>query len=230
MSRSRADALRKVRACLARAKSTNPAEAGIALRQARALMAEHGLSEAEAAGLSEARAKTRSRGGHLPRSVQQLAAVIADGFGCTALQCRLPGSFTAMSFVGSANDVEVATYSFTVMRRMLERDRFAYTKRFRKRTVKATRGEAFAIAWVHAVSEQFPPAEISPERRQALIAAAKDMATHGEAKSRKPQLKRGIDTARDQIAGVLAGRRAILHKGVRGNSPIAISHHAEVQS
>lgn len=220
---NRADALRKVRACLARAKSAGPAEAGIAMRQARALMDQHGLSEAEAADLTECRAKTRSRGGDLPQSLLQLAAMIADGFGCRAMVNYRPSVFTHISFFGAECDVEVATYSFTVMRRMLERDRAAHTKRMRKRATKAVRGEAFALAWVFKVAAQFPPAPISPERKTELTNFVKSLATDGKAKERSRSAK-GINTTRDQIAGARAGQSAILHKGVRGNSPLTLSN------
>jgi hypothetical protein len=46
---NRDDLLRKIRACLRLSKSANEHEAAAALRQAQALMREHGISPREAA-------------------------------------------------------------------------------------------------------------------------------------------------------------------------------------
>ena len=57
------DILRKIEKCLALAKSSEPAEAAAALRQAQALMREHGVSqlEAQAIGARECSVKAAAR-------------------------------------------------------------------------------------------------------------------------------------------------------------------------
>lgn len=77
---TRDQALRKVRACLRLAASSNPNEAASAMRQAQALMNKYGLTpdDADAAEVLQADATTRSRGGDLPGSVLDLAALVGE--------------------------------------------------------------------------------------------------------------------------------------------------------
>jgi hypothetical protein len=75
-------ALRKLRACLRLASSSNPNEAATALRQAQAMMAAYGLSvdDVDKDEIREHAARTRSRGGYLPAHVWELACLVAKLF------------------------------------------------------------------------------------------------------------------------------------------------------
>jgi len=79
---TRDQALRKVLACLRLAGSSNPHEAAAALRQARKLMDQHGLSAEDAAAseIREAESPTRCRGAKPPQSLVWLASMVADGY------------------------------------------------------------------------------------------------------------------------------------------------------
>lgn len=58
--------LRKIKACLRLAASSNPNEAASALRQAQAMMRAHGITHAEALNVDMAEVDTRYRGRCLP--------------------------------------------------------------------------------------------------------------------------------------------------------------------
>lgn len=216
----RETALRKVLRCLRLAASSNPHEAAAALRQARALMDEHGLTEADAyaSEIHEAEAPTRCRGAVPPQSLMFLIGVVSDGFRCDVVIWRvgswLEKSHTTVKFYGAAADAEVAAYAFTVLRRQLEADKAKHTRRIRKRSNKEARGEEFAIGWVSAVARQFPKAELSDERKAAIDAAIASKNTNLTEQAGREIAKHGKASWHDREAGYDAGSRARVNPGV----------------
>ena len=222
-------ALRKVRACLRLSASVNANEAAAALRQARALMAQYGLTEDDAAEITCAHAPTRSRGAMAPASIVGLAQLIADGYRCRILISSFKGSggrgSTRIEFYGHRSDAQIGAYAFTVLRRQLEADKSAYLSKmacrsrlYRIGSQRSRLGEMFALSWVHAVRELFPSDPVSDEHAQALEnalvrqgATVKVIAPRGGGKSDKDLDEHDLQAL---MAGHLAGSEARLHRGV----------------
>lgn len=222
-SQDRERVLRKIRACLRLASSSNPNEAAAALRQAQKLMAEHGIDASAAEfDVGCAEASTRQRGSLPPQSIVALAVLIAGGFSCRVIVCRGPG-VTIMRFYGSDGAAEVAEYAFTVLRRQLEAAKTRHVRRCRKRVVKEQRAEAFAVGWVAAVQGLFPSAAMSPSLDaacEAAIAADTVRGTLRETTGREVGSKRVA--ANDRYAGFVAGKSARYSAGVKGGSRLSI--------
>lgn len=217
---TRDQAIRKVLACLRLSASSNPHEAANALRQARALMDKYGLTEADAAAseIHDAEAATRARGAQLPRSLCFLATVVADGYRCeSVIHCR-PNFFgsgsTSVRFYGAGADAEIAAYAFTVLRRQLEADKAAHTKRVRKRANKARRGEDFALGWVSAVAQLFPKDALPEGRETAIAAAIKHRSGETKPTTGREIGKTGRANPNDGWAGYEAGKGAQLNPGL----------------
>lgn len=221
---TRDQALRKVLACLRLADSANPHEAAAALRQANALMAQHGLTEADAAAseIRDADAPTRCRGAQLSRSLAGLAYMVAQGYRCELIVHRTQAfdrnfnitGTTTVRFYGANADAQVAAYAFTVLRRQLEASKAKHTSRIRKRVNKVARGEAFAIGWVNAVAALFPVAEL-PDGRSAAIRIAQQQRSGPTEKSKARDIaKSGRAHSSDKMAGFIAGAGAQLNSGL----------------
>lgn len=222
----REKALRKIQACLRLAGSSNANEAATALRQAQALMDKYGLSEADAAAseIGSTEAPTGYRGGMIPQSLLVLANLVASGYRCgVVIQQRsrmvmrdgCPGvqRETVIHFHGAGADAQVASYAFAVLRRQLQRDKAAHTRRICKQANKERRGEEFALGFVIALRRMFPAAEL-PEGRQAALDAAIKHA-HGEVGfTSGKEIKKGRASENDRYAGFEAGARAQLNQGL----------------
>lgn len=108
---NRQNILRKVKACLRLAASSNPNEAAAALRQAQAMMRAHGISHAEAMDVDEAEVGTRCRGAMPPVSICSLAQLVADGFGSRFIVCNGADprvASTVIRFYGCDGNAEVS--------------------------------------------------------------------------------------------------------------------------
>lgn len=223
---TRASALRKIQACLRLAASDNPTEAATALRQARALMEQHGLSEADAAAaeVGSSEASTGYRGGEIPQSLVALAGLVADGYRCALVVQRRrclgvrSGSLTVtgttvVEFYGTGSDPEVAAYAFTVLRRQLQSGKAAHTRRIRKQANRDRRGEEFARGFVAALRRLFSQQEMTQERRSAIDAAITLRNGQLGTTSGKAMTK-GRASDNDRWAGFKAGEQAQLNQGV----------------
>jgi len=216
---TREQALRKVMACLrmAQSGSANSQEAATALRHARVLMDQYGLTEID---LNEDvmgffSAKTRYRGGELPTSLIALACVVDRMYGCMSI-VRMRHGATEVTFGGPPAAAEVASYAFTVLRRMLERDRTQYLARVRKAKNRRERGELFASGWVRAVRDRLPPMDLTQE--QTLTLERGFRAKFGEMESTTGKVigkpSRSDAAIRDVLNGVLKGRQAHVAPGL----------------
>lgn len=187
------------------------------MRQAQALMAQHGLTpdDAESAEVLEADAKTRSRGGALPRSMLWLANLVGAWFRSSVLIVHGLAA-TKVRFMGLGSDPEIAAYAFDVLRRQVERDTRKHTARIRKRANKITRGDAFAIGWQFALSERMP-SEKNPHAPRIEHAMRSRYSDLGKATA-KPLPGNGKISENDAYNGYIAGKRAQLNPGVGGTS------------
>ncbi len=157
-------ALSKIKKCLALSRSANENEAAAALRQAQALMAEHGLGEADVAlsDIGESRAPARSPAINAWES--RLAHLVGEAFGCEHLSVirYLPGGRAFLKrardvvFIGANPAPEVASYAYKVLSRKCAAARLAYIAkqpRTCKPITKTARGDEFAQGWVIAVRD-----------------------------------------------------------------------------
>lgn len=157
-------AIAKIRKCLALAKSSNPHEAAAALRQAQALMREHGVTE-EGVRLAEVKeASGDARMQTLTAWETMLCSDVADAFGCRVLASkRLSGQWPnrralrTWVFIGVGASAELAQYAYDVLSRQCAKDRQGHISKQPKacKTItKTARGDAFAQAWVLGVRAQ----------------------------------------------------------------------------
>ncbi|MGX9960665.1 DUF7168 domain-containing protein [Xanthomonas euvesicatoria] len=222
----RISAVRKVKACLRLGSSANVHEAAAAARQARLLMDKYGLSEAEISGIEFASAKTRARGADPNLSVIQLAQVIARGYRCSFLLLKTTGgphglgNSTEVEFCGSGADAEIAAYAFIVLRRQLDAERLAFTKRTRSATKRREKGEAFAQGWVLAVSQLFPAATLPEDIRARHERAQRERTPHITEGAARDPAKRLSEAKglQDRLSGYLNGRKVRLSTAISGSS------------
>jgi hypothetical protein len=221
--------LRKVKACLRLAASSNPNEAAAALRQAQAMMRAHGISHAEAMDVDEAEVNTRARGAEPARSVLILAVLAAAAFGARTIVCREKSwnsGSTVIRFYGCDGSAEIAAFAFTVLRRQMDADRLKHISRVRKRGNREARGEVFAMAWVNAVAHLFPDAQVADAKRLAIDEVMRLRYPDAGTSSGRDLTTRGKTRDDDAWAGHEAGTNARLHRGVNGTSQRSLEHDA----
>ncbi len=218
---NRETAIRKVRACLRLSKSANPHEAARAMRQAQALMREHGLSEhdVETDPIESATTRTRHQSRNVPVHVLMLANVIAHAMTCEALF----GDERDVVFFGQGANPQIAGFTFDVLRRQMERQASAHVSRVRKASVRRERTAAFGIGWVQAILEAYDSMPALPPGLSARIE------THVRERFGRPSKSVKKEPARirasDHAAGWIAGKRAKVNPGVGGSGPARLGHH-----
>lgn len=218
--------MRKIERCLALSKSANSHEAGIALRQAQALMAQYSVRQEDLALSDFDAACVPSRSGITPpRYLEYLAQLINRSFGTVTLYSarrdwsssgRLKAS-GCYEFVGPRDACRVAGYAYEVLQRQLLRDRRAFMNTLNKRLKRETkcrRGDAFAEAWVAGAQQAVIPMTITPDRQalnERYLQRRYGNLQALEARGHQP-LKRHDHVA--VAAGYQAGRAARLAVGV----------------
>lgn len=218
---TRDQAIRKVLACLRLSKSNNPNEAAAALRHAKALMLKYGLDESDAlaAEIRDAEAKTGYRGGEAPKSLLVLGHLVAECYRCEFVISRrysFSSGTTVFRFFGAGADAEIAAYAFTVLRRQLQVAKRKHTARIRKRVNREARGEEFAFGWLAEVRALLPSDAMPEDRAKAIELAIKQRVGETKPTTGKEVAKSGKSTWADREAGHHAGRTAHLHAGVSG--------------
>lgn len=217
----RADALRKIKACLRLAASSNPNEAAAALRQAQALMSSHQISHLDALDVDDAEVNTRCRGAMPAQSLVALLATVSDGIGVQSIMIRsiVPGGGgrTVFRFYGTNGSAEVAAYAFTVLRRQLDKDRLKHIARVRKRGNREARGEVFALHWVSAIARLFPKATVPESAQLAIDTVFRARHPNCGTSDGRDLTARGKTRDDDAWAGRAAGLQAKLHGGLKGH-------------
>lgn len=228
--RSRDRILDRIKKCMALSASSNEHEAAAALRQARKLMEQYGLTDTDvlAAQADEAHAKAGAAR-RPPNWETTLACRVAEAFGCEMVfhpggfslqvQRNLPGLWT---FVGCGVAPKVAQYAFAVLLRQAKRARAEHIRTRLKRCKSASRtrrADLFCAGWVHTVVATIV-AFCGGEPQSSAIAAYMQ--------ARYPSLRNLKSTDRnagrrlsdrecdDWMAGRTAGGQAQLNRGVSG--------------
>ena len=224
---NRDDALKKIKKCLALSRSANEHEAAAALRQAQALMREHGLREKDVSLTDVVEVKVKACSTAANAWELRLVSVIADAFGCETFallagRYNHAGNYVRLRhwvFVGMHAAPSVAGYACEVLLRQCAKARLAHIAkqpRNCKPITKTARGDAFAMGWVSAAS-QLVERFAQPEADKALLLTYIEQ-QHGELKSDKA---RNIAKARKTdwghySAGHRSGENAQLQPGVGG--------------
>lgn len=222
---NRDQALEKIKKCLRLSKSSNEHEAAAALRQAQALMREHGVTATDVHLSDVIENRTRARSSTTNRWEAALARIVADAFGCewfSVIHRELLPSLEMRKvrdvvFIGIGSAPEVASYSYDVLQRQLVRARSAHVAEQPancKPITKTARGDQFALGWVFAVSklvEQFAGNDAERLLIEQYIAAR-----HPDLTSSKPRdraVGRNVRSG-DFGAGLRAGQTARLDRGI----------------
>jgi len=219
---TRDDALRKIRACLSRAKhSTFPEEAARAMAQAQALMARFDVDNPELLASSVAEQWAKGRAAKRPPEYEvQLANIVARMFSCKLIfssqyqRGTLVGGYT---FIAPGSAAEVAAYTYSVLSAQLVRARAEYTKthlaRYRKNKVAAA--DEFCAGWVQAVGRNvhFPAIDVD---RQAAVNAfvALRHPELGALTTTRRELANSAQSERHATNGWLQGSKAQVHAGI----------------
>lgn len=225
---SRDKNLNKIRKCLALSKSSNPHEAAAALRQAKKLMSQYGVSEQDIDLLNVKKFGAKSGNANKPpKWMHMLVAVICEAFSVDAFfknDLLIRGA--EVQFIGIDEAPEIAGYAYDVLRRQLVKDRSEHVKKQSrcKPATKTRRGDLFAENWVmgvHHIVMQF--AAPMSEKHKQLIETYKN-ANHKNLRSSKPRehKAKGNDW-QSQDAGYSKGRNAKINQGVNGDSRRRIS-------
>jgi hypothetical protein len=218
-------ALAKIKKCLALAKSSNPNEAAVAMRQAQALMRAHNLTEDDVSLSAVTEHPTKAPSNTISLWQSRLARAVAEAFGCDLFYSRIQLGWSGIKrrtdvvFIGVGPAPEIAAYAFDVLVRQAQRDRSAHVatqSRKLKQKTKTARGDAFALAWVYAVQSQLDKFAGNQATAELLLAymtkAHPDM---GEFTPASRHLNRHVkdDSA---TSGYLAGKQARLDRAVNG--------------
>lgn len=216
--------LAKIRKCLALARSSNEHEAAAALAKARALMDEHGITDAQIAmaEVDEATARA-SRTVKPPKWESYLCRTVERALGVAAfIDAR--GDRT---FVGRGPAPEIAAYAFAVLFRQLKRARADYVAGQLKRCKpgrKRQRADIFSEGWASAVYRKI--AELMPERAPDALVDQYLAERHPglvSINSRSAAMK-GRGVWDDYARGHSAGRAVDLNQGVGGaQAPLMIA-------
>jgi hypothetical protein len=227
---TRDEALKKIKKCLALAKSANANEAATALRQAQALMAAHRVTDRDLSLIDVREVRVQATSPASNAWEIHLTQMISAAFGCETYD-SLVGRYNGAGnyirqrfcvFVGIDSDPTIAGYAFEVLSRQCARDRLAHIRkqpRNCKPMTKTARGDAFASAWVlavRAVVEDFT----RPERDEQLLLAymAEKHPDLEPGKTRDTTKGRRINDGHF-MAGFDAGRKAELSRGVGAFAP-----------
>ncbi len=212
---------------LANDPGANTHEAGIALRQARALMVQYNLDsdEIRASQILEASIPTGTR--RSPADwLHSLAATCAGAFDCNHLSYYHPSKGFCFKFLGKGIGPELAAYSYSSLILQLQRARrehVAQQKRCQLKT-KRRRGQLFAEGWIGAVATKVREfaAGIDPELQADITAYLSVHHPEMQRTQIQPTEARGHDCG-SLRAGYQQGRKVQLHRGVgRNQQPAAI--------
>ena len=215
----RKKALEKIKKCLRLATSANPHEAAAAMRQAQALMKEHGVGQADV-DMSGVEVSTAVAGSKVTPAkwVSQLSQTVAKAYACKVLFASGIGRW---NFVGEI--AEVASYTMTVLLRQIRqarRDFILTTLKRCKPATKIKRADVFCEAWVSAVYEQvmqFANAELSPAVELYLSHHYPDtVQKKPRDRAATTRQRFGLRALSDSMHGLLAASDVRLNHGMTG--------------
>nr|WP_288356096.1 DUF2786 domain-containing protein [uncultured Pseudomonas sp.] len=220
--------LERVAKCFALARDAGaaPNEAETALRQARKLMQQHHLQEAEIQAVlaCEASAATGTR--RSPAHwLHQLAHICSEAFDCVHLAYIDQRLGWAFKFVGVGVGPELASYAYSALHQQLlaARKAFVQSQTRCKLATKRRRGQIFAEGWIAAVRVKVQAfAQGRPDETQQAISAYLAI-THPNLKTFDLEYieAKGHDT-RSRFQGFQQGKTAQLHRGVNRQGGLAL--------
>ena len=210
--------LDRIRKFLRLAKSTNPHEAALALAKARELMEESNLGNADPDLLEIREEAAHSRNGQPPIWMGQLALMVAGVFGVQVFHARTGWSRWEVRFVGPDSRVDLAVYSFSVLRRQLEASRREFIKtecrRF-KAANKTARGDMYAAGWVSSARSSITYMAIpDPECHAMQAFTHKHHPTMGRDERSARRTGNDIHDATAYLQGLADGKGVQVHQGV----------------
>ncbi len=219
----------KIAKCLALANSDNAAEAETAKRQANALMEKYNLTNGDIAAANVHEKHSKSGGMYNPPLyLCSLSNVVARAFGCEAVfQSGGGWRDSVIKFIGIGIKPELASYTFDVLRRQINKDRAAYSVKLKryKRANKIRMADLFCDAWVSRVSLQVKAFAGSPADKEAIAAYKQqrwgDQLKTDERSGHQPQRDRDYDAL---AAGRHAASDVSLHKPVQSKRGAALAH------
>lgn len=156
----REKAMDKIQKCLRLSKSSEPAEAAAALRQAQKMMAANNISEEDlgAAGYGDAKVSCPIQANKKVNLVlNRLINVINDAFGVTAVlehEIRVSDVSYAVRYIGPKDRVTLAAYAHEVVYRSVSR---AWAEHLKANPwLRGERGSraGFQLGWLKAVESQ----------------------------------------------------------------------------
>ncbi|KPC52998.1 DUF2786 domain-containing protein [Amantichitinum ursilacus] len=229
-------AIAKIRKCMALAKSANGHEAGVALRQAQALIEKFGVDEAQLLAAEVTQTSARANARKTPaRWESGLADTVAGAFGCGVMfvACATAGEWR---FIGPAVQSEIAGYAHTILnrrikaaraellrspacRRLLAKTRTARADLFCEQFVLGLREHVREFAGTKAelaieafITTKYPTAgTMKPKNRNAarkLTVVDFAVATDGYTQGRLVRLNHAVGAAAEKAAA-LTGQLAL---------------------
>lgn len=221
----RKKALEKIKKCLRLALSDNPHEAAAAMRQAQALMREHGVGQADVdmSGIEESTAIAGAK--QTPSKWEsKLANTVAKAYACKVLFAIGAGRW---NFIGEM--AEVASYTMTVLLRQVRQARRDFTLNKLKNCKpanKVRRADVFCDAWVGAVYQQvmtFANAELSAALELYLAHHYPDTVKKAPRDRNTTARRRaGIRAISDSLHGLLAASDVRLSHGMNGSMTLRL--------
>lgn len=147
--------INKIFKCLRLSESNNPNESAAALRQAQRLMDLHGINEdqVESGHIVEV-LTVKSQFVEPPYWLVALSELIGQAFSCRVYISRTKNKQSEFYFIGVDNRTELARYTFTVLQRLLARERRHFVRSLSdmKKSEKTRRGNVFAQAWLFRIT------------------------------------------------------------------------------
>lgn len=214
----------KIKKCLALSASSNEHEAAAALRQAKKLMEQHGISDLDMQAAEAGETRARAGAAKYPANWETgLASRIADAFACRIIFTRnILNGCGEWVFVGTGAAPEIAEYAFKVLFRQCKAARAAHIKRRLSRCkpgARTRRADLFCEGWVHAVTgliEAFAGGETNPGAIDAYMATRYPRLSDLKSRDRSDGRKLQDHDYNDLAAGRHQGKDAKLNRGLGG--------------
>ncbi len=213
--------LRRIRKCLALSTSNNPHEAGAALRQAKALMSKHGISEMDVTldSIEAAVPDMNFTAAKMPRYSSALTATVANamGVGVTLVYRDNKKGKKVMVplFHGFDADAEIAAYAYEVLHRQMMEDRKEMLKTLDgySPAVKTKQANYFCEGWVVAVHKKVQEfaTQIPPHRAEVLDEWQR-IAFNKTVTPKTRQRKISFESAMAVAQGMEKGEQAQIHR------------------
>lgn len=213
--------IQRIRKCLALSGSSEPNEATAALRQAQKLMEKFGVSE-DQIRMSEVKESACTAGRSVqtpPAWLTEIAHVVSAAFGVEHFYNITLSGACKFVFVGVGPAAEVASYTFTVLRRKCTSARDQYYRRQRgRRASRVRRADAYAWGWAVAVRAKVREfAQTTPK-----IVGQYLQIRHPGLVNYKPVARHEDENGMHRLAGWISGQGVELHHGVAGSEPLKI--------